>query len=41
MPRSEADYERLVSLLDKAGVQMEGNIGDSTGKLNLETLTGV
>jgi hypothetical protein len=31
----------LVSLLDKAGVQMEGGIGDSTGKLNLETLAGV
>ena len=31
----------LVSLLDKAGVKMEGSIGDSTGKIDLETLSGV
>jgi Protein of unknown function (DUF1552) len=31
----------LVSLLDKAGVRMDGGIGDSTGKIDLETLSGV
>ena len=30
----------LVSLLDKAGVAVE-KIGDSTGKIDLDTLTGL